>query len=66
MMAEEAKTVRRTAQCRFTRKKNELLKSIANKSTRELVEANYAQFMDAWGLMESKHDLYAMYLADLK
>ena len=61
-MAEEAKTIRRTAKTRFTRKRNELLKSISSKS--ELVESNYAQLVDAWNILESKHDLYTMYLRD--
>lgn len=63
-MQEEAKIIRRTAKARFTRKKNELLKSIATKSNRELVESNYAQLVDAWNILESKHDLYTMYLTD--
>ena len=63
-MAEEAKTIRRTAKTRFTRKRNELLKSISSKSNRELVESNYAQLVDAWNILESKHDLYTMYLRD--
>ena len=64
MSAEEAKLIRRTAKGRFTRKRNELLKSIADKSNREIVENNYAHLVEAWGLLESKHDLYAMYLTD--
>ena len=63
-MAEEAKTIRRTAETRFTRERNELLVSISSKSNRELVESNYAQLVDAWNILESKHDLYTMYLRD--
>ena len=62
--AEEAKLIRRSAKGRFTRKKNELLKSIADKRNREIIESNYSQLVEAWGLLESKHDLYAMYLTD--
>ncbi|XP_068742221.1 uncharacterized protein [Montipora capricornis] len=62
--AEEAKIIRRSAKGRFTRKRNELLKSIADKRNREIIESNYSQLVEAWGLLESKHDLYAMYLTD--
>ena len=62
--AEEAKLIRRSAKGRFTRKKNELLKSIADKRNREIIESNYSQLVEAWGLLESKHDLYAMYFTD--
>lgn len=63
-MAEEAKNVRRVAKSRFTRKRNELLKSISSASNHELVENNYAQFLEAWNVLETKHDLYAMLLSD--
>ena len=63
--AEEAKIIRRYAKGRFTRKRNELLKSIADKRNRE-IESNYSQLVEAWALLESKHDLYAMYLTDEK
>ena len=43
---------------------NELLKYIADKRNREIIESNYSQLVEAWGLLESKHDLYAMYLTD--
>lgn len=63
-MAEEAKNVRRVAKSRFTRKRNELLKSISSASNHELMENNYAQFLKAWNVLETKHDLYAMLLSD--
>ena len=28
------------------------------------MESNYAQLVDAWNILESKHDLYTMYLRD--
>ena len=64
MMAEEAKNVRRAAKSRFTRKRNELLKSIQSGGGREIVHSNYVSLVEAWNLVESKHDLYTMNLAD--
>ncbi len=63
-MAEDAKNVRRTAKSRFTRKRNELLKSIQNGGGIEIIHSNYVSLVEAWNLVESKHDLYTMYLAD--
>ncbi|XP_068696959.1 uncharacterized protein [Montipora foliosa] len=63
-MAEDAKSIRRTAKARFTRKRNELLKSIDADQGREMVEGNYVKLFEAWDIVESKHDLYTMYLTD--
>ncbi|XP_068712364.1 myosin-2 heavy chain-like [Montipora foliosa] len=63
-MAEDAKSIRRTAKARFTRKRNELLKSIDADQGREMVEGNYVKLFGAWDIAESKHDLYTMYLTD--
>ena len=63
-MAENAKSIRRTAKARFTRKRNELLKSIDANQGREMVEGNYMKLSEAWDIVESKHDLYMMYLTD--
>ena len=38
-MAEDAKSIRRTAKARFTRKRNELLRSMDADQEREMVEA---------------------------
>ena len=64
LAADEAKLIRRSAKVGFTRKRNELLRSIADKRNREIIESNCSQLVEAWGLLESKHDLYAMYLTD--
>ena len=40
-MAEDARSIRRTATARFTRKRNELLKSLNADQGREMVEGNY-------------------------
>ncbi|XP_078370325.1 uncharacterized protein LOC144654092 [Oculina patagonica] len=63
-MAEEAKSIRRSAKARFTRKRNELLKSIADRRGIEVVELNYAQLTEAWAILEGKHDIYVMHLTD--
>ena len=63
-MAEEAKNVRRTAKSRFTRKRNELLRSIAGHQAIEVVEGNFTKLTEAWDLVEGKHDIYMMHLAD--
>ena len=63
-MAEEAKSIWRTAKARFTRKCNELLKSMDADQRREMVEGNYVKLSEAWDIVERKHDLYTMHLAD--
>ncbi|KAJ7369702.1 hypothetical protein OS493_036984 [Desmophyllum pertusum] len=62
-MAEEAKNIRQTAKGRFTRKRNELIKSIEISGI-EIIESNYTSLVEAWSIVESKHDLYTMYLED--
>ena len=62
--AEDAKSIRRTAEARFTRKRNELLKSVDADQGREMVDGNYVKLSEAWDIVESKHDLYTMYLND--
>ena len=61
-MAEDTKSVRRTAKARFTGKQNELLKSLDADQGREMVEGNCVKLSEAWDVVESKHDLYTMYL----
>ena len=56
--------IRRAARSRFTRKRNELLKSISDKRGIEVVEINYSQLTEAWAILEGKHDIYVMYLTD--
>ena len=63
-MAEDARSIRRTAKARFTRKRNELLKSMNADQGREMVEGNYVKLSEAWDIVESKHDLYTMHLTD--
>lgn len=47
-MAEDARSIRRTAKARFTRKCNELLKSMNADQGREMVEGNYLKLSEAW------------------
>ena len=63
-MAEDARSIRRTAKARFTRKRNELLKSMNADQGREMVEGIYVKLSEAWDIVESKHDLYMMHLTD--
>ena len=56
-MADEAKSIRRTVKARFTRKRNELLKSIDANQGREMVEDNYLKLTEAW---DSKFSLVAI------
>jgi len=63
-MAEDAKSIRRTAKARFTRKRNELFKSMDADQGWEMVEGNYVKLSEAWDIVESKHDLYTTYLTD--
>ena len=65
-MAEYAKSIRRTAKARFTRERNELLKSMDADQGREMVEGNYVKLSEAWDIVESKHDLYTIHLTDEK
>ena len=53
-MAEEAKSIRWTAKARFTRKRNELLKSMDADQGREMVEGNYVKLSEAWDSNVSK------------
>ena len=57
-MAEDARSIRRTAKARFTRKRNELLKSMNADQGREMVEGNYVKLSEAWDIVESKHDAF--------
>ena len=65
-MAEDARSIRRTAKARFTRKRNELLKSMNADQGREMVEGNYVKLSEAWDIVESKHDLYTIHLTEEK
>ena len=61
-MAEDALKIRRSAKTRFTRKKNELFKAIAEKKGTEILKRKFDELTDAWCTVEGKHDIYLMYL----
>ena len=55
-MVEDAKSQRRAAKGRFTRKLNELRKSVNDDKGVEIVKQNYNELTKAWRNVESKHD----------
>ena len=57
-MAEDAQSILRTAKARFTRKRNEFLKSMDADQGREMVEGNYMKLSEAWDIVENKHDVF--------
>ena len=61
-MAEDALKIRRSAKTRFTRKKNEFFKAIAEKKGTEIIKRKFDELTDAWSTVEGKHDIYPMYL----
>ena len=63
-MAEDAKSQRRAAKGSFTRKLNELRKSVDDDKGVEIVKQNYDELTVAWRNVESKHDTNAMFLED--
>ena len=63
-MAEEAKRIRTSAKARFTRKWNELLKSIKDNKGIDTVKRTFAEFNEAWNTVEGKHDIYTIHLTE--
>ena len=63
-MAEVAKSQRRAAKGSFTRKLNELRKSVDDDKGVEIIKQNYDELTEAWRNVESKHDTYTMFLED--
>ena len=63
-MAEDARSQRRAAKGRFTRKLNELRKSVDDDKGVEIVKGNYDELTEAWRSVESKHDAYTILLED--
>ena len=63
-MAEEAKKIRTTAKIRFTRRRNEFLKSVRENRGIDSVKRTFADLHEAWNTVEGKHDLYTLYLAE--
>ena len=63
-MAEDARSQRRAAKGRFTRKLNELRKSVDDDKGVEIVKGNYDELTEACRSVESKHDAYTILLED--
>ena len=63
-MAEDARSQRCAAKGRFTRKLNELRKSVDDDKGVEIVKGNYDELTEAWRSVESKHDAYTILLED--
>ena len=63
-MAEEAKRIRTLAKVRFTRKRNEFLKSIKDNKGIDTVNRTFAELNEAWKTDESKHDIYTRHLTE--
>ena len=63
-MAEEAKQIRISAKARFTRKRNEFLKSIKDNKGIDTVKRTFAELNEAWDTVEGKHDIYTIHLTE--
>ena len=63
-MAEEAKQIRTSAKARFTRKRNEFLKSIKDNKGIDTVKRTFAELNEAWNTVEGKHDIYTIHLTE--
>ena len=63
-MAEEAKRIRTSAKARFTRKRNEFLKSIKDNKGIDTVKRTFAELNEAWNTVEGKHDIYTIHLTE--
>ena len=63
-MAEDALKIRRSAKTRFTRKKNELFKAIAEDKGIDILRTKFKELTEAWSTVEGKHDIYLMYLSE--
>ena len=63
-MAEEAKRIRTSAKARFTRKRNEFLKSIKDNKGIDTVKRTFIELNEAWNTVEGKHDIYTIHLTE--
>ena len=61
-MAVEAKRIRTSAKARFTRKRNEFLKSIKDNKGIDTVKRTFAELNEAWNTVEGKHDIFTIHL----
>ena len=63
-MAEEAKRIRTSAKARFTRKRNEFLKSIKDNKGIDTIKRTFTELNEAWNTVEGKHDIYTIHLTE--
>ena len=63
-MAEEAEKIRTTAKTRFTRRRNEFLKSVRENRGIDTVKRTFVELHEAWSTVEGKHDLYTLHLTE--
>ena len=63
-MAEEEKKIRTSAKTRFTRKRNEFVKSIKENKGIDTVKRTFADFNEAWKTVEGRHDIYTIHLTE--
>jgi len=61
---EEAKRIRTSAKARFTKKRNEFFKSVEENKGMEAVKRTFADLHEAWNIVEGKHDIYIIHLAE--
>ena len=64
ILAEDALKIRRSAKTRFTRKKNEFFKAIAEDKGTEIMRTKFKELTEAWSTVEVIHDVYLMYLSE--
>ena len=63
-MAEEAKKIRTSAKTRFTRERNEFVKSIQENKGIDTVMRTFAELNEAWNTVEGKPDIYTIHLTE--
>ena len=63
-MLEDSRNRRRSAKAKFTRKFNEITKSIDEKKGMDIVKRLYMELNEAWVNVEAKHDNFCTYLND--
>ena len=63
-MTEDALKIRRSAKTRFTRKKNEFFKAIAEDKGIDILRTKFKELTEVWSTVEGKHDIYLMYLSE--
>ena len=61
---EGAKIQRTSAKSRFTRKLKEFLKTVDEDKGLEIVNRTFEELNEAWGIVESKHDMYVKFIKE--